>query len=109
MPVIRYVDNQPEPKVYKALLNQSGTSAPVATVLQNTLGATPVYSRVVAGEYNITLAGAFPVGKTHINMKYLDPNIIIDFAVQPDSIFIKNFNLADDFMFDLPIEIIVYY
>jgi len=30
-------------KVYKTLLTQTGTSAPVATVLENTLSGTPVY------------------------------------------------------------------
>jgi hypothetical protein len=30
-------------KVYKALLTQSGTDAPVATVLQNTLGGGNIY------------------------------------------------------------------
>ena len=51
-------------KVYTALLTQSGTSAPVATILQNTLGGTPVWSRSGVGTYAITLAGAFPVDKT---------------------------------------------
>ena len=31
-------------KVYTALLTQTGTNAPVATVLENTLGGTPVWS-----------------------------------------------------------------
>ena len=51
-------------KVYTALLTQTGTSAPVATILQNTLGGTPVWSRSGVGTYEITLAGAFPINKT---------------------------------------------
>lgn len=47
-------------KVYSALLTQSGTDAPVATVLENTLGGTPVFSYVGVGEYRLTLTGAFP-------------------------------------------------
>lgn len=47
-------------KVYKALLTQSGTSAPVATVLVNTLSGTPVWSRGAAGTYRATLTGEFP-------------------------------------------------
>ena len=52
------------PKKYVALLSQSGTSAPVATVLENSLGGTVVWSRAGEGEYKATLAGAFPAGKT---------------------------------------------
>ncbi len=50
--------------VYTALLSQSGTSAPTATVLQNTLGGTVVWSYVSTGQYAATLTGAFTVNKT---------------------------------------------
>jgi hypothetical protein len=50
--------------VYVALLTQSGTSAPVATVIQNTLGGTVVWTRINTGVYIGTLAGAFPEDKT---------------------------------------------
>lgn len=53
-------------KVYAALLTQSGTDAPVATVLENTLGGTPAPGYAEVGEYTLTLAGAFPVAKTGI-------------------------------------------
>ena len=49
---------------YVALLSQSGTNAPVATVLKNTLGGTVVWTREAAGLYSATLAGAFPPVKT---------------------------------------------
>ncbi|MGL6283960.1 MAG: hypothetical protein ACRC2J_16275 [Microcoleaceae cyanobacterium] len=52
--------------VYTALLSQSGTDAPVATVLQNTLGGTVVWTRAGIGEYEGTLAGAFTENKTFI-------------------------------------------
>ena len=52
------------PKVYKALLTQTGTAAPVATVLANTLSGTPVWSYDYVGGYILTLASAFPTGKT---------------------------------------------
>lgn len=45
--------------VYTALLTQSGTSAPVATVLENTLGGTVVWTYVDVGTYLGTLTGAF--------------------------------------------------
>lgn len=52
-------------KVYKALLTQTGTSAPVATVLVNTLSGTPVWSRDSDGSYKLTLASEFTIGKTY--------------------------------------------
>ncbi|OUL63702.1 BspA family leucine-rich repeat surface protein [Flavobacterium sp. AJR] len=53
-------------RVYTALLTQSGTSAPVATVLENTLGGTVVWSRNAVGQYSATLAGAFINDKTTV-------------------------------------------
>jgi len=46
------------PKVYKALLTQTGTSAPVATVLVNTLGGTPSWTYGAVGSYR------FEIGNT---------------------------------------------
>jgi hypothetical protein len=46
-------------KVYTALLTQSGNDAPVATVLENTIGNI-VWSRTSDGVYYATLVGAFP-------------------------------------------------
>ena len=51
-------------KKYTALLTQTGTNAPVATVLENTLGGEVVWSYDGVGEYLGTLAGAFPQDKT---------------------------------------------
>lgn len=52
--------------IYVALLTQSGTNAPVATVLQNTLGGTVVWSRDDVGKYTATLANAFTTDKTYV-------------------------------------------
>jgi hypothetical protein len=53
-----------EPKVYTALLSQSGASAPTATVLgTNTIG-TIVWTRNSAGNYTGTLSAAFTANKT---------------------------------------------
>lgn len=49
---------------YVALLTQSGTDAPVATVLENTLGGTVVWTRNSLGQYFGTLSGAFTENKT---------------------------------------------
>lgn len=52
-------------KVYTALLTQTGTSAPVATVLENTLGATITWSYVGVGQYYATASSAvFTADKT---------------------------------------------
>lgn len=51
-------------KVYKALLTQTGTSAPVATVLVNTLSGTPVWSYSATGRYVLTLTSEFTSAKT---------------------------------------------
>ncbi len=54
-------------KVYTALLSQSGTSNPVATVLDNTLGGVPVWTRAGgAGIYDVTLTNLLPIDKTLI-------------------------------------------
>lgn len=50
-------------KVYRALISQTGTSAPTATVLENSLGGTVVWTRNAAGDYYGTLANAFPANK----------------------------------------------
>ena len=56
-------------KVYTALLTQSGTNAPVATVLENTLGGDVVWSREEVGTYTGVLNGAFIQDKTFLYSK----------------------------------------
>ena len=56
-------------KVYTALLTQSGTDAPVATVLENTLGGDVVWSREELGVYTGVLNGAFIQDKTFLYSK----------------------------------------
>ena len=51
-------------KVYTALLTQTGTNAPTATVLENTLDGTVVLARNNVGSYTAILAGAWIGGKT---------------------------------------------
>ncbi len=63
---LAYDDPTPTPggvKVYRALLTQTGMDAPTATVLQNTLGGTVVWTYANDGTYIGTLVGAFPEGK----------------------------------------------
>lgn len=53
----------PVPKVYRALLTQSGENDPVATVLENTLGGTVIWTRIDYGRYEGFLENAFQSGK----------------------------------------------
>lgn len=66
--IIDYIHEDVKPyKSYVALLNQTGTDAPVATVFENTLGVTPVWSYEGVGYYEITsVEGTFPEGNTVI-------------------------------------------
>lgn len=57
---------QPKYKVYTALLSQSGTDAPIATVLENSLGGDVIWSYVGIGIYRATLPNGFSLNKTGI-------------------------------------------
>lgn len=59
-------------KVYTAYITQTGTNAPVATVFDNTLGGTVVWTRNSTGNYSGTLTGAFATG-TYLNVSNTDP------------------------------------
>lgn len=48
-------DSQLSYRVYSGLFTQSGTSAPTVTVIENTLGVTPVWQRTDAGDYSCTI------------------------------------------------------
>lgn len=52
--------------VYTALLTQTGTSAPVANVYENTLGGAVTWSRTDFGQYTATTSGLFTDTKTFI-------------------------------------------
>lgn len=52
--------------LYSAVLAQSGTSAPTATVNANSLSAAVVWSRSAEGTYIGTLSGAFIENKTQV-------------------------------------------
>lgn len=56
----------PKALVYRALLTQSSTGAPVATILENNLGGVPVWTRNSAGNYTATLAATFTADKTSV-------------------------------------------
>lgn len=63
-PVVAVSDSDVGYDVYTALLSQTGTDAPVATVLGNTLGGTVALGRTDVGQYTATLSGVFTANKT---------------------------------------------
>jgi len=115
--------NNPVPacgyRQYVALLTQSGTNAPVATVLKNTLGGTVVWTRETIGSYIGTLSGAFPINNTTPNGRV---GFVIDTAAEDtdklafiqritDGIIISTYeagNQADTVLSGFPVDIRVY-
>ncbi len=45
-------------RIFKAIFAQSGTSAPTATVLYNSIGSAVTIARTSAGLYTLTISGA---------------------------------------------------
>jgi len=76
--------------VYTALLTQTGTDAPVATVLENTLGGTVVWTYDDIGLYQGTLTDAFTENKTWISP--VNASVTLDGAT--------TFNIAVSFWVD---------
>lgn len=58
--------------IYEAQLSQSGTNAPVAIELLNTLGGAVTTSRVSSGRYNIESTGLFTEDKTIVFISNVD-------------------------------------
>lgn len=108
-------------KVYTALLTQSGTDAPVATVLENTLGDI-VWSREGEGKYIATSTNLYTESKTLILHGVTDSfnseQGVIPFVIQKDFsnssiIKVNTFSITSDieqdgFLYETPIEIRVY-
>jgi len=86
--------------VYTAILTQTGTSAPTATVLENTLGGTVVWSYVTGGTYQATLSGAFTANKTatYLEDRGWDGLYGSSFLVGTTSICQLNILAGDDFI-----------
>lgn len=76
-------------KVYDAIVNQSGSSAPVAIVHTNTLSGTPVWSRTSSGLYMLTLAGEFPVHTNVFVLSTGQPGVYT--IVNPGNLYITPF------------------
>lgn len=108
---------------YRALLTQSGTSAPVATVLENTLGFNIAWTRSAQGIYSGdsgTVANEFPNGRTMVfcgsgqtTTNHWDNagTIAVARIEQDDTIIVVTGDASspdDSQLFDTPIEIIIY-
>lgn len=81
-------------KTYKVYMTQSGSSAPTATIIKNSLSGTPTLSRTSTGTYRITLTGAFPSAKTFIQnnfraLTFSDPNFITIFVTRGSDDYIE--------------------
>ena len=98
-------------KVYTAILNQSGTSAPVATVLENTLGFIPTWSRLNTGAYKITAPSNEFVNTFYTITRAGDPYFLI-YDLDASNIGVNSFNISgvaqDQLLYNTRIEIRVY-
>jgi hypothetical protein len=112
---IEALENGGQPyKVYRAILNQSGTDAPVATVLENTIGDI-VWSRNSPGTYSGILVGAFQANKTFYptfgtsnSFNRVYTNRLNDDVMSVVSISEDLTAYLDNELFNYPIEILVY-
>jgi hypothetical protein len=100
-------------KKYVAFLNQTGTNAPTATIVENTLGAIPTFSRTDVGEYFMTCPGVFTVGKTVVfcgNSSFdhivAVPSSVNDIYIL--SIYGVNNTQMDSRLTNMPIQVLVY-
>lgn len=109
-------DNPEGTKQYIALLTQTGTAAPTATILKNTLDGTPVWTRTGMGDYLCTLTDTFTNNKTTI---YIQSTVQDYDVIQPSSTLATGaFSIytyyngdgtfSDDILSKTPITITVY-
>lgn len=102
-------------KVYRALVTQTSTNAPVATVLENSIGSI-VWSRDSAGTYFGTLVGAFTANKCFFGSQLNDPagGTMSISRVDADKVAIQTVTpaatplKADDLLNAANIEILIY-
>jgi hypothetical protein len=103
---------EPETKIYVATLTQTGTDAPVATEVYNTIGAI-VWTYVDVGQYAGTLTGAFPAGKLWLvpNTQYgkqFQNAETIELERTSDNVITLYASEGNSVLANTPIQIIVY-
>jgi hypothetical protein len=105
-------------KKYVALLNQVGTNAPTAIVLENTFSEIPTFSRTSTGVYKLELIDSFTLDKTFIVTGSADVSggtgdfaTVIARRFDEDTITLytyDNFTSSDNMLVNTSIEIRVY-
>jgi hypothetical protein len=101
-------------KRYVALLTQSGTNAPVATVLENTIG-TISSAYITVGVYELTSSALFTSGKTVVCLSgHKDKIIYNSYVASASSVQFSTYNASathaaeNDWLSNAMIEIRVY-
>ena len=106
--VVATVVPVPTKKVYKAILTQTGTDAPVAIVLENSLGEVPVWNYIYPGVYSLDAAESiFTENKTLV--QFNTPRTITDDLATNKFVFIdrnsdKQILLASGNAIDTPAD-----
>ena len=92
-----------EPKVYIALLTQTGTDVPVATILKNTLNDIPIIERSETGDYSISSSAFITHVKTRVsidernNSPIIVTKAILEEEFEDNKILFRNYILSIDF------------
>ena len=84
----------PKYKVYTALLNQVNQDAPVATVLQNTLGGEVVWTTPFDGTFDAILNGVFTLNKVVIFVTTSNATIIEAYPIDINTIELYQVDLS---------------
>ena len=105
-------------KVYSALLTQSDTDAPVATVLENTTGEDFTISRSNTGQYRVNCVPIFEpqLDNIYVSLTFFTGSAQTDrdiklLDIDDEGLEIGSFSLgefSDDILYKTPIEIRVY-
>ena len=101
-------------KVYTALLTQQEDNDPVATILENTLGEIPVWTRDTIGNYYLdSISNLFTTNKTFTTVTNRELTTLQFISIQSETqIYLEQINRETsdytDSMVDIPIEIRVY-
>ncbi len=104
-----------EVKAYRAILNQTGTAAPVPTVIENTLGGAVVWAYEGPGIYSGTLSGAFPANKVFATIGDSPFGNVVKtlvYRANDNSLEVSTADASSEGvnggLFNVPIEILVY-
>lgn len=101
-------------KVWRGLISQTGTDAPTAIVLEDTIDDKDfVFSRSDVGEYALTDSGQpFTSNKTFIMITATDVKFYIGRTSGTDTITIKTYDASgaatDEVLTNTPLQILVY-